>query len=83
MKLFMCECTSHALIVTKSEYCDDEVEVSIWQQPPGNTFRDKLSYIWYIIKYGHPYADFVILNREKTEELRNYLSELLEKNNAV
>jgi len=81
MKFFLCECTYHALAVT-NDFCDD-IELSIWQQPDSIRIRDKLVHIWYIIKYGHPYADFVVLNREKTEKLRDYLSELLEKNNAV
>ena len=86
MKFFLCNCSQHALAISRETFNDDkgnilldDIEITIWQQPTNGiiTFREKIAHIWQIIRWGHPYADFVDLDLEKAHELRDYLTELL------
>jgi len=87
IKFFLCGCSQHALGVSretfsgdKGEVYFDSIEFTIWQQPTNGiyTIREKLRHIWQIIRWGHPYADFVDLDLESALELRDYLTVLIE-----
>ncbi len=84
MKFFICSCTSHALSVQRLSIDDEdttvsfpEIELSIWQHP-SDTVRNRLRLIWHIIRYGHPYADFIVLEKDEATKLRDHLTELIE-----
>jgi len=75
MNEFTCECMEHSLVVNR---CDDVMEFAVWYY--GHThysIHDRLRHIWRIIVSGHPFADSVLLNKEGTTQLRDYLTEEL------
>jgi len=39
---------------------------------------NRLRYIWWIIRHGHPYTDDVLLSPEKARELWDQLTRMLE-----
>jgi hypothetical protein len=74
-KFFMCECSSHALSVTKFED-EDEFYFSIWHEAALErlSLLQRIRYIWKILKSGSPYGDQLILSSEKIESLINFLN---------
>jgi hypothetical protein len=78
--LFFCECGSTALAISRFNW-DDEgeefwVEISPWTYMPNRPlFFNSLRHIWHIIRYGHPYQDFVMVRPEKARALGEYLIE--------
>jgi hypothetical protein len=77
-KFILCQCTQHALSINRFQFEDmkfPEICISIWQFPNPFTLREKLRWVWQIIRWGDPYGDFVILDVEKSKELRDYLNE--------
>lgn len=68
-----CECHTHELHFEK----DPELEVwyiSFWQRgySSDNSWKYRLKCIWHILKYGRPYGDEVILNKEDMMKLNLY-----------
>ena len=72
LRLFSCACSDAALSV----YHDPEdadypyISLSFWRWGHGGSAYDRLRHIVYILCYGHPYEDEIIL----TPESANYLS---------
>ena len=89
MKFFACNCSSHVLGVDRFgvEISEDhkkviefpDVEFTIYQQPSCGTYtwKERLQHVWQIIRWGHPYGDFVLLDIYETGKLRDYLTELI------
>ncbi len=82
--LFRCRCGAEMIGV----YVDEEmgnVEMAFWTwgnrpSQPGPFIR--LRHIWHILRYGHPYVDQIILERDELEHLAATLrtaAELIDK----
>ena len=77
---YMCECHSEGISVCLDDPSDPNnnfIGLSMWRY---GSYRlrlsRKLSLIWHIIKYGHPWLDDVLLSREKARKLADKLLEL-------
>ena len=77
-KIFVCDCGGEALVVEVEE--DDElwdgyVNIAMWQLGKTSYYgwRDKLRFIWFIIKYGHPYTDSIVIEKEKFKEFKRFI----------
>lgn len=78
---YVCECGMEAISV--ANWGDDEygplIGLSMWRI--GGTvryrLRDKLSLIWHIIQYGHPWTDDVLLDEGKARELAGKIMEIV------
>ena len=69
-----CDCGTEVLRIE----LDDETKeyfIGIYQFKKGYTIRDKLRYIWRIIKTGEPYGDQIVINKDKMEELIGFIKE--------
>jgi len=59
----------------------DMLYVSFWSQGLGDPrylrFKDKIRFIWQVIRKGRPYEDELVLVKKEAEEIRNYLNEIL------
>ncbi len=72
----MCDCHSHGLVV---ERFDDEEEVYIALFERGLngrklSFIERIKWCWQILRYGNPWNDLIVLNKEKQKELAEFLN---------
>jgi hypothetical protein len=69
-----CDCHSHELHVTHDE---DFISISIWRDgyvsDNGYRLRERLRHIWQIIRYGTPWVDMILLNKESSKKLGEHL----------
>lgn len=60
-----CTCHSEGLMVEADE---DSLYLSIWERGYGQdstlSWKQKLRYIWQILRHGKPYGDQIVLDRE-------------------
>jgi hypothetical protein len=86
-----CVCHGEGLIIEdESEEIDlsprniilKEVDISFWSRefndPRKLNFKDKLRFVWKVVKTGRPYYDMVCLKEEEIIKVRDYLSSILE-----
>ena len=78
-RMFYCKCGCSALAVSYDEF-DPEILISPWAHVffDGHSWRAKWRFIRQILKWGHPYRDFVIHTPDQARKLGNYLNELAE-----
>ena len=70
----LCDCYHHALVVSGELVEFNAVAMSFWRW--GNWeggWRNRLRHIWHILKYGHPYADEIVLKHYDARQLARYL----------
>ena len=75
-KMFVCECETEAIVISK--WFDDSDEASIgfavWgPKNQGMPWKAKLRRFWDVLVRGHMYVDDIILSRAKTMELAGLL----------
>lgn len=68
---FLCDCYQHALQVDMDMALTDGcLYLSTWRVGnSGDTWRDKLRDIWYILKHGHAHADEIVLDEDSVQGL--------------
>ena len=75
-RIYPCSCGCEGLAI---EEVEGEIYISMWdfglQSPLG--FRERLQYCWRILRYGKPYADMVVFDKETTQAFVAGLEELL------
>ena len=73
-KFIVCDCHSEFVrLIYDKEF--EQFDLSIWTQTSSKpTWKNKLRWIWRIIKDGTPYGDQIILNKDKAKELAEYLT---------
>jgi hypothetical protein len=73
-----CACGSEGLHLYKFKE-DDELYISVWEMGYSKdnrlTWKQRLRYIWRIIREGRPYGDQIVLNREGRSKLIHALVE--------
>lgn len=79
---YVCQCGGEAIALS-AWYEDDELEevlLSYWRI--GHSFnagwRERLRHIWHIIRYGHPYADEILLSPSDAANFAHRLLEIVE-----
>jgi len=76
-----CSCHSHALEIMIDDWDKDTVPliyVGIWthgQRPMPLRWRDRLRWIYYLLKDGRLHADDVILDEKDAVDVSNFLRE--------
>jgi hypothetical protein len=77
-----CSCNSEALQI-RPDYEYPEFEISVWKQgmddPRWMSFREKIRWIWKIIKDGKPFTDYMIIDRNDALRLSKYLIRQIKK----
>ena len=67
-----CACSNECLQLYKFEE-DDELYISIWEMGYSKdnrlTWKQRLRYIWRIIREGRPYGDQIVLDRTGRSKL--------------
>lgn len=78
-----CDCYSEGI---KFNYDNDGfLNISLYQRgfkPRTRSWKEKLRWIWQIIKKDVPYDDEVMLSKDKVEILVQFMNEILPNNNA-
>jgi len=73
----ICDCHSHGLLVEKFKG-EEELHISLFERGlSGRTLNwsERLRWIWQIVRYGKPWSDYVILDKEKTNKLVKFINE--------
>ena len=72
-----CDCYTHALHLLKFPE-EEQLYISIWESSPRSkmSFCQRLRNCWKILYHGSPYGDQVVLSKEKSLILANYLKSL-------
>lgn len=69
-----CSCGSEMMAM---EFDDFQLEIAIFsQQPRIEGLAAKWKFIWHFLRTGLPYTDQIILNKEDTKLVRDYLNKL-------
>jgi len=81
--LYLCDCGCGAVAVEPLDMGDDDkfICISLWQHGVDghrSSLRDRLIYVWHIIRHGHPYTDTVLLEPELAHGLGSKLCWLAE-----
>lgn len=89
-KYFDCSCSDETLSVWYDDEDDSnfpsEVQISIYEKISskykskwrfGHKFLHKMKWIWQIIKYENPYEDQILLDKDTTIKLRDYLNKII------
>ena len=76
--LYTCDCGCGAVAIETFDMGDDDkfICLSLWRHGIDGycaDLRDRLSHIWHIVRYGHPYADTVLLKPERAHRLGIHL----------
>lgn len=67
---YRCECCVHALVVEKDEHGSWTFGVWEWSPYGGALrFRDRLRYIWQVIRHGKPWGEHVSLKKADATRL--------------
>ena len=71
-KYIGCDCGSEVLRI---EYDDETKEfyIGVYQLIKQYSWRDKLHYIWQILRKGEPYGDQICLRKNSALELKEYI----------
>ena len=75
-----CDCYTHAIVVERVDedgYGDYEYCLAFFTRGhDGNTlpFMERLRWCWQILRYGKPWTDSIILDRNKAKRLGEFLS---------
>jgi len=71
-KYIGCDCGAEVLQI---EYDDETKEfyLGIYQMIKRYSLKDKLHYIWQIIRKGEPYGDQIVLSKNRAIELKEYI----------
>lgn len=72
-----CSCDTEVLKVEYNEEWE-EFNISIYELSHKTTWKQKLRYIWRIIKTGDPYGDQVVPVKEEMRSIQQLLNEVLE-----
>jgi len=77
-EFFRCDCTQHAL---EFDYDieDKTLYVSVWELSVTNpilSWRERIRWVWQIVRTGKPWADHVCLDSEKVERMKKFLQEM-------
>jgi len=82
-RIYPCSCGCEGLAV-EYEKEQDEIYISMWYYGLRSplSFRERLRYCWQILRYGKPYADMVVFDKETTQAFVAGLEELLNVPNA-
>lgn len=79
--MIKCACHSHALEIMFDDWDKDTIPMiymGIWthgQRPMPLRWRDRLRWIYYLLKDGRLHADDVVINEHDAITLANFLSE--------
>jgi len=76
MKFFRCVCENEVLAVDVDREFS-QIYLSMYKIKHIYTLLSRLKMIWHIIRYGHPYADEIILDKKTAKELVKTLKEYL------
>lgn len=78
-----CSCQSHAinlagpeLEIEKGEPLDNEWYLSVWyygRQTKVMSWKERIRWIWRILRTGNPWADEIILNYPEMIQLKDYI----------
>jgi hypothetical protein len=77
-KFVICDCFCHALCC-QFDKLDNELYLSMWHRSPGVSkwgWWQRLRWVWHVLITGEPYYDELVLNKESTKELIEYLQSL-------
>lgn len=77
-----CNCECGALVVTDSWLEDGLVGFSLYRYGTNNydtSWRNRLRHILDIVRYGHPWADDILLQKKDVQRLKEYLESALVK----
>ena len=79
-EFYVCICGTTAICLTHypNDPEDTDINIALWEQGVNNrdtSWRERLRYIWYIIRKGHPYTDYVILSQADAIRLAQKLNE--------
>ena len=75
-----CDCHSHVIVVNKMDedgYGDFEYCMAFFERGYDGrilSFKNRLRWCWHILRYGHPWTDSIILDRNKAKRLGEFLS---------
>ena len=73
-----CDCTTH-LLEAQYDKEGDSLDLTFWVYPDTNrplSFCQRLKWCWRILTTGHPWADYLVVNKDKIVELRDYLTKI-------
>jgi hypothetical protein len=71
---FDCECDNDLFRVWNDE---NWIEIAIFERPKSISFLTRLRYIWRIIRYGEPYNDQIVMNKDEFNRFRDYLNGII------
>lgn len=79
-KSIMVKCDCGAEVVEVYYYDDKEhpeFDMSFWQQgfhrPMG--WRERLRWIWRVLRTGNPWSDYVVLSPKKAKEIADFINQ--------
>lgn len=76
-----CDCYGHLLEIQKFQYEDNPLQsglyITIWNFDQSNrpmTWKERLRWCWYILRAGDPWADHIIVSKEKIQQISEYIN---------
>lgn len=77
-KLYLqCSCHSEVMLFER----DDEIDsyyIAIFRQHSDTSWKYRIRQIWQIIRYGEPYSDNIVLDKEGIEKLEEFIKKTKE-----
>ena len=74
-----CGCQSEMLVLDYDGEVD-MIDLSMYEIDVSYKYRmslwQKIRYIYQVIKYGQPYTDQIVLNRQQIDELKTFINEI-------
>lgn len=83
-KWIKCSCWGEAMQLSVDD--DNQIEICIWStglyNDHGLSWKEKIRWIWHLLKTGKPYTDMIMLSPESAKELNNWLSQYIKATNT-
>ena len=63
LTFYLCACGGEAIAVGEPDQLDCSIGLSMWRRGSYSLpWRYRLQHMWYILRYGHPYVEDVLLS---------------------
>ena len=72
-----CCCNNEGLLVRHRKTCGSEYQFSYWSTGTGcsaYTWKQKLRFIWHLLRTGNPFTDMIVLEPSEAKHLAKFLA---------
>ena len=76
LTFYLCACGGEAIAIAEPDLLDGSIGLSMWRRGSYSLpWKYRLQHMWYILKYGHPYVEDILLH---PDDAHSFIEKLLD-----